>query len=371
MLDLLSGDFSLVSADDDLSEKAKKVYEYLSVVRKASKPRIIKDAGLVSEADYLSAKKELLGQRLVVALAGRFGGLAVPSSARQEKSTTGQPSRKRKIEQVTQEPEKDKISKLSEKARKIWNNIPQNGSFVTNHSLRYKLRPLGVSTDDFWNYRKELLDNGLIQIRRGRGGSVARIQEFVEEHKVRLPSTLVKEEDKLYEELRKWLNKNVVKGDEESGGQAWAVTTALARRSGHWSTPDVVLVEVTSYEYLQNRDVAVTTYEIKRYNPTMDNTWVFEAASHSKGAHYSYLVVETPEDRKTDEPPPELSPDLRQFGVGFGWLYLKSETKEYEFEEILEANRKSPNPGDENDLLEYFVSKLKPAEQTAFKHAIK
>jgi hypothetical protein len=345
------------------------VYEYLSKVRKASKQEIIRDTGLETEAEYSLIKKELINQELVVALAGRFGGLVLSSTAVHERPALER-SRKREVIQVTLGPEKEKIAKLSEKARKIWNNIPEDGSFVTNHGLRYKLRPLGITTDDFWNYRKELLDNHLIQIRRGRGGSVARIQEFVEEHKVRLPPTLVKTEDKLWDELKKWLDKNQVKGDEESGWQAWAVVTATARRSGHWVNPDVVLVEVTSYEYLRT-DVAVTTYEIKRYSPQMDNTWVFEAASHSKGAHYSYLVVENSKNAKTDEPPAELSPDLRRFGIGFGWLYLNPDTNEYEFEEILEPVRTNPDPENENNLLENFVNKLKPAHQTAFKNAIK
>ena len=102
----------------------------------------------------------------------------------------------------------------------------------------------------------------------------------------------------------------------------------------------------------------------------MDNSWVFEAASHSKGAHYSYLVVETSEDKFTDEPPAELSADLRQFGIGFGWLYFNTDAKEYEFHEILEADRKDPDPEYEDNLLENFVSKLTLREQTAFKAAM-
>lgn len=279
------------------------------------------------------------------------------------------------LDSSKQELDEEKIRNLSAQAIKLWNLIPQDGSFVTNLSLRYKLRPMGFSAEEFWSYRKELLGKGLITIRRGRGGSVARMQEFVEKQKIKLPPTLVKDEAKLYGELRNWLQKNRVADDENSGGQAWSVVTAeprqWKRKTGHLSRPDVILVEITSYEYLQRRDIAVTTYEIKRYSPQMDNSWVFEAASHSKGAHYSYLVVEISEDKDTDEPPAELSADLRQFGIGFGWLYFKTDEKEYEFHEILEADRKSPIPEDENDLLTNFVSRLKPAEQTAFKNAIK
>lgn len=315
----------------------------------------MKETAIASEADYWVARSELVQQGLVKGERGRQGGLSLLAAKEQEKG----------VEE----------GKLSERARKLWILIPSDGSFVTNQSLRNKLRPLGFSTEDFWTYRKELLDAALIQIRRGRGGSVARIPEHVKELEVKAPKgVLVKDEEKLYDEQKKWLLKNKVSDVEQSGGQAWVVVTGEAgkwkRRSGHWSRPDVVSVEVTTYEYLRQRDVVVTTYEIKRYTPQMDNSWVFEAASHSKGAHHSYLVVETIEEKVTDEPPEELFPDLRQFGIGFGWLYLNSKTKEYEFNEVLEPDRKQPIPEDENNLLKHFATKLKTGELTAFKHAI-
>ena len=358
------------AVSENLSEKAKKVYEYLSTVKEASKPKIKAEMGLQTDNDYSEIRSELLEKRLVSAKKGRFDGLKLITSGNQ-----GKTKENTIVDSAKQTEEQEKIKNLSPQAIKLWTFIPQDGSFATNLSLRHKLRPMGLSTDEFWKYRKELLDNNLITIKRGRGGSVARIQEIVEKEKIKLPPTLVKDESKLYCELRNWLEKNIVAADENSGGQAWSVETGepkqWKRSTGHWSRPDVVLVEITSYEYLSHRDVAVTTYEIKRYNPQMDNSWVFEAASHSKGAHYSYLVVEVSEDQDTDEPPTELSADLRQFGIGFGWLYFSKETKEYEFHEVLEPNRKNPNPDDENELLKNFVSRLKPAQQTAFKHAIK
>jgi predicted transcriptional regulator len=282
------------------------------------------------------------------------------------------------LDSSKQELGEEKIRNLSAKAIKLWNLIPQDGSFVTNLGLRYSLRPMSFSTEEFWSYRKELLGKGLITIRRGRGGSVARAPEIVETQETELPPTLVKDETELYDKMRDWLQKNRVAEDENSGGQAWSVVTGKPKKwkrgAGHWSRPDVTLVEVMSYEILRHKDVAVTTYEIKKYNPQMDNSWVFEAASHSKGAHYSYLVVETSKDKFTDEPPAELSADLRQFGIGFGWLYLNTDAntdaKEYEFHEILEADRKDPDPEYEEELLENFVSKLTLGEQTAFKAAM-
>lgn len=353
------------SQTNGLSENACKVQAFLLKVRMASKPAIIKGARLNSEAEYKEVRRELIALKLVTGLPGRFGGLALSREM-------GRGEIDRLNVQSTLEGGTQKVE-LSPEAAKLLNLIPEDGSYVTNLSLRHRMRPLGISTDDFWKFRKELLAKNLIQIKRGRGGSVARL--VFEERRIKLPATLVKDERKLHEELKKWLQKNQVEADLQDGGQAWSEVTGepgkWKRSSGHWSRPDVVLVEVWSWEYLQNRDVEVTTYEVKRYSPQMDNSWVFEAASHSKGAQYAYLVVEIPEKEKKDEPPEDLLQDLNQFRVGFGWLYLNSETKEYEFEEILEPVRKIPSPRDENELLTHFVSKLKVPEQTAFKHAIK
>lgn len=359
----------LASVKNHLSENAQRVYEYLLKVQEATKKRIIEDTPLASEEDYGVVKSELIHRGIVKGKRSPSGGLMIKRQVNLDildvKQNRTMPEGKQKIA----------IDKLSAKAKKLWDLIPPDGSFVTNRLLRHKLRPRGFSTEDFWKHRKELLDNNLVQIKRGRGGSVARIQDLVEEHRAKPPKgILVKDENTLYNELKKWLVKNRVADVEQSGGQAWVVVTGQSgkwkRRSGHWSRPDVISVEVTTYEYLQQRDVVETTYEIKRYSPQMDNSWVFEAASHSKGAHYAYLVVETPEEPVTDEPPAELLHELRQFGIGFGRLYRKSDTKEYEFNEVLEPDRKSPAPEDQNDLLKLFADKLEAGHLTAFKHAI-
>jgi hypothetical protein len=346
---------------DDLIGDVKKVYKYLQRVRKAHKQQIIKENNLSSEEQYFDIRGKLIAKKLVVALKGRRGGLALTSA--------------NDLGIVQTKTTDSRLSKLSEKAKKLWELIPEDGSFVTNLSLRNRLRPLGFSTEDFWKYRKELLDVDLIQIRRGRGGSVARVLKYVKDYEIKQPiSHALKDEAKYYEELRNWLEKNRVADIGQSGGQAWAVITGKPgkwkRRSGRWSRPDVVLVEVTTYEYLIQREVVVTTYEIKKYSPSMDNSWVFEAASHSKGAHYSYLVVGALEEKITDDPPTELSSDLNKFGIGFGWLYFNSSTNEYEFKEVLEPDRGNPVPEEENELLKIFAQKLKPTDLTAFKHAI-
>jgi len=339
-------------AKKQLTENAKNVYEYLVTVKEATKERILRDTAISVET-YLAIRTELISKGLVCGRKGRSGGLALLKH-------------KKRIETAP----KGKLGELSEEARKLLNAIPDDGRFVTNLSLRYKLRRHGFSTEDFWKYRKELLDQELIRIGRGRGGSVARILV-----KQRMPIKRRVKEDRLYEELRKWLQSNRVAEVRQGGGQAWVAITAkprkYRRRSGLWSRPDVTLVEVIPYEYLPN-EVVVTTFEVKSVHTPGDvsSSWVFEAASHSKRAHESYLVVGIAEDGANEEPPDQIVRDLRAFGIGFGWLYYSSQTNQYEFNIVWDPDRRNPLSREEDELLQVFAAKLKKVEVTPFKNAL-
>jgi hypothetical protein len=340
-----------------LGGSAEKVYEFLKGVKRATKDEIIEGTGL-SEREYWEGKAELIITRLVEAKRGRSGGLTLLGT-----------SQKKQEDSMERE-----VMGLSAKAKKIWDLIPTDGSFVTNQSLRYSLRPHGFSTAEFWKHRKELWERGLIRVGRGRGGTVARAGDYEEAEKGPTEEVFVKRESILQTELKKWIEINRFPELQELGAQTWTVVLGdpgkWKRKSGHWSRPDVMLVAVTSYDYIQLRDVMVTSYEVKRYSPQMDNSWVFEAASHSKGAHYAILAVEVEEGKATDEPPIELLPDLRQFGVGFGWLFRQNGSGEYDFKEVLEPDRKLPAPDDENTLLKVFAEKLDPTHLRSFKNAI-
>src|SRR5437660_11120828 len=63
----------------------------------------------------------------------------------------------------------DPTAKLSEKAKHLLNAIPEDGSHIGNTSLRSSLN----WGEEYWDIRQELLDNALIVVGRGRGGSVA------------------------------------------------------------------------------------------------------------------------------------------------------------------------------------------------------
>lgn len=352
----------LVPAKDALSETSEKVYKYLLQVEMISKEKIIEACGLASQADYWAVRNELMKKGLAKAIRGRQGGLALPSSKQK-------PIQKEKFESIDQKRIElaKKIETLSPKAKKIWATIPDNGDTITNLSLMYKLRPAGIKKADYYKLRQELIDNGLVQRTRGRGGSVKRADVFFEEPKAEYS----RDEQKLYDEVKKWLEDNVArKLDEGANSRTFVAVTYSPRKvrrdSGQWSRTDVMMISVNKYNYLpQRKGLTVRTYEVKPAAAIRDLTSVFEAASQQKGAHYAFLVFETSEDRKDDKPPIELSPTLERFGVGFAWLFKSSETGNYDMKILVEAARQNPAPEDENLLVEFFFNKLDDPKEIA------
>lgn len=208
--------------------------------------------------------------------------------------------------------------KLSEKAKQLLNAIPQDGSHIGNTSLRSSLN----WGEEYWDIRQQLLDNGLIVVGRGRGGSVARTTVapgFEVTAKATLAGLLVKDEFDLYEPLRKWLKSDWGGAAEADGDYYWVEVTASPsgrkRESGKWSRPDLTFVQVSTYELIPKPTVEVTSFEVKRYNEALDLSNVYEAASHSRWTHYSYLVIEDTKSKPL-EPEPRFLRELSRFGVG-------------------------------------------------------
>jgi hypothetical protein len=269
---------------------------------------------------------------------------------------------------------KEHPSPLSDGAKKLLELIPKEGS-ITNEALKHKLRGAGgFPTKQYWDYRKELIVHNLIRFGLGRGGSVLLNEpaDKIEEVEEEKPEERKKErEPKFHVIFKDYLENNDVRGiRDRPHSKAWVAVTGnpkgWKRNSGYHSRPDVMMVSHIKYKYLP-ADATVTTYEMKRREALDDTKCVFEAASHQKGAHFSYVICETTEKQKDGE---ELSPELLQtldrFGIGFGWFYLsKEKEKEYELEIVVEPKRQNPNPEDENKLLEDFNKQLPETRERA------
>lgn len=260
---------------------------------------------------------------------------------------------------------------LSDKAQQLLKLIPSYS--VGNTFLR---RRLGWPDEEYWAARKELLDNGLIETGKGRGGSVARVGVLVEpEEVVKGADTLVKkivpeaeepivtepglveDEGELYEPLRNWIDSTFGHPVEEVGDYFLVKVTASPsgrkRESGQWSRPDVTSVQVSTYDLVPNPDVEVTSYEVKRYSDALDLANVYEAASHSRWTHFTYLVVENlePQPLVLSE---RFERELVRYGVGL--IKMLKQNGAYKFEETLEPQMQEPEPKDLDELLKTFFA---------------
>ena len=235
---------------------------------------------------------------------------------------------------------------------------------------------MGWPDEEYWAARKELLDNGLIETGKGRGGSVARVGVLVEpEEVVKGADTLVKkivpeaeesivtepglveDEGELYEPLRNWIDSTFGHPVEEVGDYFLVKVTASPsgrkRESGQWSRPDVTSVQVSTYDLVPNPDVEVTSYEVKRYSDALDLANVYEAASHSRWTHFTYLVVENlePQPLVLSE---RFERELVRYGVGL--IKMLKQNGAYKFEETLEPQMQEPEPKDLDELLKTFFA---------------
>jgi hypothetical protein len=251
---------------------------------------------------------------------------------------------------------------LSEAAQKLLQLIPTDGSYVGNTSLS---RKSGLG-EEYWNVRKELDQAGLITFGRGRGGSIALQLSAAAPVSVieAAPSkNLVGDEADLYEPFRKLLNDDWGAAAKESEDFFELRITASPRKwqrdSGQWSRPDLTLVEVTNFEYLPGSNLEVTTFEVKRYADVLNLASVYEAAAHSRWAHYAYLVAEAPEEgvKFTDR----FLSELQRFRVGL--MTLWREKGEWKFNVEGEPERLSPDPKELDSLLKTFFSDAKRAKE--------
>jgi hypothetical protein len=258
--------------------------------------------------------------------------------------------------------------KLSAEAKKLLGLIPSDGVFIGNTTLQRRSK----LAKRYWKVRKELVAGGYVSRGKGRGGSVARL---VVSGKAAPPiarrkgKLLVRRESELYEPLKKWLAEDWGK-DVEGGDFFEALVTGTPRLKkrdgGQWSRPDVTLVQVNSYGYLPEPILEVTTFEVKRFSDAENIRSVYEAAAHSRWAHFSYLVAEVPNpDYEFSE---RFVSELERFDIGLIFMWQVKKGKWRFEEQEWETDRLHPGPEELNGLLKMFFRASK--REQAFKVAL-
>jgi hypothetical protein len=246
-------------------------------------------------------------------------------------------------------------------------HVPEDGSPVGNTRLRTEL---GWDDDDlYWSIRNRLLNAGVLELGRGRGGSVKRVlvpdsgpvtRERVEEETQQAAEQYA-EESALYQPMRDVIEHGWAK----SRGITPAVVEIIAhggsKPTGTWKRPDVVSVAVQAFTHLPGKFIEVATFEIKPSN-SIDVLAVYEALSHRQAATHAYVLLHVPvaERERVAGKIEEVSTLARSHGIG---LIVAEDPRDFDaWEELVPAQRVEPEPA---DLERFMAGQLKGSDKIA------
>lgn len=249
--------------------------------------------------------------------------------------------------------------------------IPTDGTLVGNVSL---LKQLRWPEDRFWSIRDRLIDQGILEKGRGRGGSIRRVMplpEGVVEEDATAPSVTIASavvvtspiciekytsESDLYEPMAAVLRNRWAR---DRSYDRWRVeVTALQGRrdtGGRWTRPDITIASLSTYLYLPQKSFDVTTIEVKKYD-RLDVTAIYEALAHLRSATRAYVLAYVPDTvmESMEEILSQVYDEARRHGVG---VIIAGNPESYEdWEEAVEAVRHEPDPDRLNEFIRTQLS---------------
>jgi hypothetical protein len=166
-------------------------------------------------------------------------------------------------------------------------NLRELDGSAGNKALRDKLK---WGEEKYFKVRKALIEEGLVDVGKGKGGSVYILGETSTEKSVLAGDTkpLNVESDhysrvvsKIEKQLRQDFRSAVVEQTAHKGSMP---------TGGKWSRPDILALTFQRFEYVAHDEFILRSYEIKR-SDVVDTDAVAEAVSHRRLVEMAYLVV--------------------------------------------------------------------------------
>lgn len=229
---------------------------------------------------------------------------------------------------------------------------------------------LNLSSDRYDSVIGELIADKLVEKYRCRGGGI-RLTKKGENAKTEQIEAIssVGKESQLYDPFVKFLRSAA----EENEALDVICPTHALRARGKWQNPDVTRISIEHYRYLRRFRIHVTTYEVKQF-PRWDVGAVFEAASHHRFSHQSYVVLEWPKKEilpfsladatyRVDQ----IARECQRHGVGLATI--EPHYSSYRFHERLAPKPILPTDADVDAWLDYVFSRL-DTSRSEFEEAI-
>ena len=217
-------------------------------------------------------------------------------------------------------------------------------------------RALGWRSEDrYWNTRNSLIEAGVLTTGRGRGGSVRVIgldapAPPVETVAAEKPSETLSEVDH-YPAIEKAMKEQWLRSQGfENARVNICAHQGKKQTGGRWTRPDAIIAVVETYEYVPGKRLSVYTVEVK-LGETADVTAVYEAASHLRSVHYSYLFVVGA--FASDDLESTIRGACMDQDIG---LILAGKADDIDtWEEIVPPARNEPEPRDLNNTIYHFL----------------
>ena len=254
------------------------------------------------------------------------------------------------------------VEEISEYEQILLNKVPIDGKSVGCPAL---LSELGWEDSLFESTYDKLIEQGVLRKGPGRGGTLLRTDAHIE---------LSIEEKDLYEPMERVIRDRWAKNAGFDNNYFVVKTIALQGRritGGKWSRPDILAVAMTTYPYVPpGKYLDVITFEVKPPD-SIDITAVYEALSHYRAAHISYVLLHVPDSMENalKDTLSDLSEEAKRQGIG---VIVAADPADWDtWEECVEPVRHEPDPKQLNKFLENQAkAEVGPAGEDTIKDKI-
>lgn len=182
---------------------------------------------------------------------------------------------------------------------KLLNKLKLHNGMLSNP---YLLEILKWDKDRYYRVRDGLIDQGLVERWKGRGGTVRLI---VKSDPV-TPSEKIEQlerirETRYYNDLKIVIEQDWAQDQRIPSNRLVVEIVGLKgskNTGGTWTRPDIVVIASNTYKYIPGRHLEIITFEVKLMD-NLDITAVYEALSHRRAANRAYVLIYGPTDQVT------------------------------------------------------------------------
>lgn len=266
------------------------------------------------------------------------------------------------IEQISPE-------EIENKEKELLELIKENES-IGNKTLRTDLvENHGWTEDLYWQIRNRLIEQGLLETGRGKGGSVRKIIPITEEtdeipyenkeqpcSQENILQAQIKESD-FYSPIAEVLRTKWAKAQ---GFDSYVVEVTAKQGSrqtgGKWTRPDMTVVGYKTFPYLPGRFFEVISFEVKPV-PNTDISAVYEALAHRRASTKAYVIIANGFNIDTENISNQLElliEEAKKYGIG---LILADSPDDFDtWETIVDGERCNPSPSQMNEFIAQQLS---------------